>query len=159
MRGWNLVLRSALLRASRRMRPPHSHKYSFAISRPDMPEVLLEISSPSIQRAQGRPGARCTRGLVCNECTRKRTRAYRFSGDTPAFPAQWLYGLLRALPGDQDLLVTVIPEKLASQELEANLEAFRTTRLRRTQAARPSRAPPTSTASRPDVRDVRETPL
>jgi len=22
-----------------------------------------------------------------------RTRAYRFSGNTPAFPAQWLYGL------------------------------------------------------------------
>ena len=31
----------------------------------------------------------------------KRTRAYRFSGSTPAFPAQWLYGLLRALPGDR----------------------------------------------------------
>ena len=29
-------------------------------------------------------------------CERKRTRAYRFSGGTPAFPAQWLYGLLRA---------------------------------------------------------------
>jgi hypothetical protein len=23
----------------------------------------------------------------------KRTRAYRFSGNTPAFPAQWFYGL------------------------------------------------------------------
>src|SRR6266436_10074761 len=28
---------------------------------------------------------------------RKRTRAYRFSGNTPAFPAQWFYGLCRAL--------------------------------------------------------------
>jgi hypothetical protein len=28
-----------------------------------------------------------------------RTRAYRFSGNTPAFPAQWLYGLYRALLG------------------------------------------------------------
>ncbi|MEH2507313.1 transposase [Bradyrhizobium sp. AZCC 1578] len=27
----------------------------------------------------------------------KRTRAYRYSGSIPAFPAQWLYGLLRAL--------------------------------------------------------------
>ena len=27
----------------------------------------------------------------------KRTRAYRFSGSSPAFPAQWLYGLCRAL--------------------------------------------------------------
>src|SRR6478672_9588591 len=49
------------------------------------------------QRAQGRPGARCTRGLVCNCALRTRTRAYRSSGEHPAFPAQWLYGLLRAL--------------------------------------------------------------
>jgi hypothetical protein len=30
-------------------------------------------------------------------CAKKRTRAYRFSGGNPAFPAQWFYGLLRAL--------------------------------------------------------------
>jgi hypothetical protein len=53
------------------------------------------------------PGARCTRGLVC-KIVRKRTRAYRFSGNTPAFPAQWFYGLWRALPGDEFFLVTVI---------------------------------------------------
>jgi hypothetical protein len=40
----------------------------------------------------------------------KRTRAYRFSGGSPAFPAQWFYGLFRALPGDR-LVVTVIPKK------------------------------------------------
>ena len=37
----------------------------------------------------------------------KRTRAYRFSGNTPAFPAQWLYGLCLALPGDEFLFVTI----------------------------------------------------
>jgi hypothetical protein len=31
---------------------------------------------------------------------KKRTRAYRFSGSSPAFPAQWFYGLYRALPGE-----------------------------------------------------------
>src|SRR3954454_21909618 len=36
-----------------------------------------------------------------------RTRAYRFSGNTPASPTQWLYGLWRALPGDEFCLVTV----------------------------------------------------
>ncbi|MEH2567109.1 hypothetical protein V1289_006736 [Bradyrhizobium sp. AZCC 2289] len=36
----------------------------------------------------------------------KRTRAYRFSGNTPAFPAQWLYGLYRA-PRRRIRLVTV----------------------------------------------------
>ena len=52
------------------------------------------------RRAQGKPGARCTRGLACKKVER-RTRAYRFSGSSPAFPAQWFYGLCRALPGDR----------------------------------------------------------
>ena len=40
-----------------------------------------------------------------------RTRAYRFSGNTPAFPAQWLYGLYRALPGESEPLATIAPER------------------------------------------------
>ena len=56
---------------------------------------------PYNPRAQGRPGARCTRGLACQLRKQKCTRAYRFSGNTPAFPAQWLYGLLRALPSER----------------------------------------------------------
>jgi len=32
------------------------------------------------------PGARCTRGLVCQVRRKRRTRAYRFSGNTPASP-------------------------------------------------------------------------
>ena len=43
------------------------------------------------------PDARCTRGLVCNVHEEMRTRAYRFSGGNPTFPAQWFYGLFRAL--------------------------------------------------------------
>jgi hypothetical protein len=54
------------------------------------------------------PGARRTRGLVCKLCEEMRTRAYRFSGGNPAFPAQWSYGLCRALPGDDFLFVTVV---------------------------------------------------
>src|SRR2546428_5786377 len=50
------------------------------------------------------PGARCTRGLVCQKCAFRRTRAYRFSGGSPTSPAQWLYGLLRALPGERAFL-------------------------------------------------------
>src|SRR5713101_2676906 len=50
------------------------------------------------------PDARCTRGLVCKMHKGKRTRAYRFSGGNPTFPAQWFYGLLRALPGDRACL-------------------------------------------------------
>ena len=59
---------------------------------------------PRETREQGIPGARCTRGLVCKSEQEKRTRAYRFSGGNPAFPAQWFYGLYRALPGDRACL-------------------------------------------------------
>jgi hypothetical protein len=71
-----------------------------AFPRRDTPELCV-ASALKQERAQGRPGARCTRGLVCIAHRKTRTRAYRFSGNTPAFPAQWLYGLLRALPGER----------------------------------------------------------
>jgi hypothetical protein len=79
-------------------------EYGSAISRHDLPELSPWFSpkrgsrecrmraAPAVSRAMGR---------------RKRTRAYRFSGGTPAFPAQWLYGLYRALPGRAGLVVTV----------------------------------------------------
>ena len=72
-----------------------------AFSRRSSPEVCIHDGAAQIQRAQGRPGARCTRGLACNCAQKTRTRAYRFSGSIPAFPAQWLYGLLRALPSER----------------------------------------------------------
>jgi len=55
--------------------------YGFTISRLDTPELCQKFPCPRKLRAQGRPGARCTRGLVCNVCKKLRTRAYRFSGD------------------------------------------------------------------------------
>src|SRR6266478_6366542 len=33
---------------------------------------------------------------------------HRSTGNHPAFPAQWFYGLFRSLPGDEFLFVTVI---------------------------------------------------
>ena len=60
------------------------------------------------QRAQGRPDAGCTRGLVCSvESTR--VSHHRFNRSDPAFPAQWCYGVVRAPPGVRDLIVTVTP--------------------------------------------------
>ena len=64
----------------------------------------LQIVSPNEKRAQGMPGACCTRGLLCNSAREVRTRAYRYSRSIPASPAQWFYGLCRALPGDEFLL-------------------------------------------------------
>ena len=109
------------------------------------------------QRAQGRPGARCTRGLVCKLHIRKRTRAYRFSGGNPAFPARWCYGLLRALPGDR-LSCHRHPQELLPRTWRQHRGA-RTTRLHRPRKAtivsrdiRVHRIPP-------HVRDDREPPL
>jgi hypothetical protein len=83
---------------------------AFAFSRPFLPEALRFVPPSRSKRAQGKPDARCTRGLVCKYVQKKRTRAYRFSGGTPAFPARWLYGLLRALLGDR-LVATVALRK------------------------------------------------
>jgi hypothetical protein len=44
----------------------------------------LRIVSPKEKRAQGTPGACCTRGLACKNAHRKRTRAYRHSRSIPA---------------------------------------------------------------------------
>ena len=66
------------------------------------PELCSNLSRLSRkQRAQGRPGACCTRGPACDLRKQNCTRAYRAARNTPAFPAQWLYGLLRALPGER----------------------------------------------------------
>src|ERR1700748_1074581 len=105
--------------------------------RPDTPSHSRDSNRPSFansllptRRGRTRPSregagkAGCTlhpRSRV-RYVQRKCTRAYRFSGGNPAFPAQWFYGLFRALPGDR-LLATVIPQKLASQELDASAEA------------------------------------
>jgi hypothetical protein len=50
--------------------------HDFAFSRRAAPEFFLSLPPSSNQRAQGRPGARCTRGLVCNvhkECAHEHT--------------------------------------------------------------------------------------
>src|SRR3984893_6899662 len=53
------------------------------------------------------PGAHCTRGLACNRQQVKTHTSIQVSGGNPTFPAQWLYGLYRALLGERIRLVTV----------------------------------------------------
>jgi hypothetical protein len=48
-----------------------------AFSRLRCARALRNFRPHQKQRAQGKPGARCTRGLVCNLRIRTRTRAYR----------------------------------------------------------------------------------
>ena len=82
--------------------PPYATECASVFSRHDVPEVCIFVCPPRNMRAQGRPGACRTRGPMCCLRMEKRcTRAYRFGGSIPAFPAQWFYGLYRALPGER----------------------------------------------------------
>jgi hypothetical protein len=83
-------------------------KHGFAISRLATPELCwkfrpLEIEGAALSSREGAGKTGCAlhpRSRV-QKAKRTRTRAYRFSGSSPAFPAQWFYSLLRALPGDR----------------------------------------------------------
>ena len=56
--------------------------------------------------------------------------------NTPAAPAQWLYGLLRDLPGGADSLSpSPVANPKASHELDASFRGVGTTRLDRTRKA------------------------
>jgi hypothetical protein len=127
---------------------------------PDRPRFARSSRPSEKERARGRPGARRTRGLVCQCATRTRTRAYRFGGDTPAFPAQWLYGLSRALPGERAFLPPSLRECCsqsltpASRRQDHTILPYATGHARQ---SRPSRPPhPTARfvtiASRPSCR-------
>ncbi len=103
----------AELRRTRSSQAPLRKRFAFVAGNDACIRILAarcararpEIASAhQNERAQGMPGARCTRGLVCKMHKEKRTRAYRFSGGNPAFPARWFYGLFRALPGDRAVL-------------------------------------------------------
>jgi len=50
------------------------------------------------------PGAQCARSLACKINKAHEHSHHGHTGNHPAFPAQWFYGLLRALPGDQACL-------------------------------------------------------
>ena len=75
--------------------------------------VLLVVSRPEIRgrgecRMRAAPAVPCAKWVV-----KKRTRAYRFSGEHPTFPAQWLYGLLPRSPWRRIRLVTIAGELTA----------------------------------------------
>jgi hypothetical protein len=57
----------------------------------------MQASPSKIERAQGRPGAGRTHGPPANK---KQAASPQVQPNHPAFPARWLYGFLRALPGD-----------------------------------------------------------
>ena len=82
--------------------PLHDSEHTSAISRRETPE-LCRIRSP---RKQGRRECR-TLGASAAACAlveSTRVSHHGHTGKHPAFPAQWFYGFLRALPGDRACL-------------------------------------------------------
>src|ERR1700754_2891117 len=84
----------------------------------EAPELCVDGCPLKNKRAQGKPGARCTRGLVRMRNRKKGAHEHTGSaGNTPAFPAQWFYGLLRALPGERAFLPPSLPRSLLPRNL------------------------------------------
>jgi hypothetical protein len=109
-------------------------------------------------RAQGRPDARCTRGLACKK---RKEHAHEHTGSAEAVRPSLRNGFTAyfALSLATGFFVTIISKKLASQKLDASIGASGPHDFAvRVGAARQSCAF-ASTASHPNVRDDRDTPL
>src|ERR1700676_466970 len=58
----------------------NSVRYGSAFSRRESPELCVTFRSLSKWRAQGKPGARCTRGLAC-KCTQENAHEHTGSAE------------------------------------------------------------------------------
>jgi hypothetical protein len=80
-------------------------RYDFAFSRRDAPELCVFLRLEN-QRAQGKPGARCTRGRACSvESTR--VNHHRFTG-TPGLPCATVLRLISSSPRGPGFVAPVI---------------------------------------------------
>ena len=86
------------------------------------PRFASSLALLENQRAQGRPGACCTRGLACDLRKQNCTRAYRAAG---AFRPSLRNGFTAyfVLSPENGSFASVAPEKLASRELNASTAA------------------------------------
>jgi hypothetical protein len=120
------------------------------------------MHDPFAQEIEGAGKAGCFAHPQPRVGNEKTTRAKVTTGspNNPAFPARWLYGLFRALPGDR-ALYRRLHVKTCKLDVSVGAPgphdfAVRVGALCRARYLRPSTA---STASRTNVRDDRDTPL
>src|SRR5437667_12722570 len=102
------------------------------------------------------PGARCARSLACKIKIAHEHSHHGHTGNHPALPAQWFYGLLRALPGDQACLTP------SSALLIADLTPASGRQNHTTSPSAPApfvKGATASTASRPTLMTLRNAPL
>ena len=102
--------------------PTNTDRYDFAFSRQHLPEVLHFVY-PRSQRAQGRPGARCTRGLAgC--CKRDRLpTSIQVQRRASGLPCTMALRLIRDRPGDRLSCHHRSRATLAAFELDASTGA------------------------------------
>src|SRR5438552_4063402 len=74
--------------------------YTFAFSRRNPPEACISFALLEIEGA-GKTGCLLHPRSRVRFAQTKLHTSIQGSGSIPAFPAQWLYGLLRALPGER----------------------------------------------------------
>src|ERR1044071_9037572 len=94
--------------------------HTFAFSRRISPEVcisfaLFEFRGRREDRVLAAPEVSCA---VC--AWQEVHTSIQGSGSIPAFPAQWLYGLLRALPAERLFCLRYPKEAFASSERNAS---------------------------------------
>jgi hypothetical protein len=83
-------------------------RYNLAFSRRH-PSEFCKFIRPKKREGAGKTGCALHPRSHVQRCTwQKRTRAYRFSGNTPAFPAQWFTAYSVLSPVRPGLLVTVV---------------------------------------------------
>ena len=134
-------------------------RHDFVISRRSSPGVLHFVVPPEKQRAQGRPGARCTRGPAGVLQRDMLPTSIQVQRRASGLPCAMALRLIRDRPGDPALCDTIAGSKLSPL---ANLTPASG---RRTQTISPyarttlvSRCL-TSTASLPLVRDDGQRPF
>ena len=99
------------------------------------------------QRAQGTPGAQCTRSLVCAGVVLVCTRVFTAEApETSGIPHAMVLRLISRSPRGPGFLAPVV--RRTNPRPWRQRRGVRTTRLCRPRQARPSSAPPASTASR-----------
>ena len=86
---------------------PHTPSHSRDTLRPS----YLKAFAPKKQRAQGMPGARCTRGLVCKRCTKKAHTSIQVQRRQSGLPCAMALRLISCSPRRPGFFVTVAPKK------------------------------------------------
>ena len=98
------VWRHGLLRFAR-----NDGRYDFAFSRHGVPEVCWKLFAPFKTEGAGNAGCALHPRSHVRIVQRTLHMSIQGSGEHPTFPAQWLYGLWRALPGDEFLVTPSLP--------------------------------------------------